>query len=256
MNKVFLLIFMASAIVALTTGCEDKRQSDDDDGGIETDNMLPSEIIYSNDDGLYDVTKFWYNDKSRIIKAEWYHRDTLYSVQDYAYDKSGKLTSITYNGGNSLSFVYSGNFVTVYFGGTPHSLLHELQNDLLINDYESGMLSTTYSYDSKNNAIKVSNKFERETSITYEDKSGIYSGINMPQWFLMFDYATFRYPFHVVNNPLQIEKTQNGSSSIYTYNYETYNEKNYPTQFTVTETKSNSADSSTAYYEIKYIDAK
>ena len=260
MNKHFLLVFIACTIVALTTGCADKRKSDDDDdgGSIETDKMLPLEIICSNDDGLYDVTKFLYDNKNRIVKAEWYNEKTLYSVQDYAYDRFGKLASITYNGGSNFSFVYSKNLVTVYTSGTIQLLLHELQNDLLINDYEKDMLVTTYSYDSKNNAIKVSDKlFKREKSITYEDKSGIYSGINMPQWFLMFDYATFwRYPFHVVNNPLHIEKIQDGSSSTYTYSYESYNEKDYPTQFTVTETKAQGADTSTTYYEIKYIDAQ
>ena len=257
MNKHFLLVFIACTIVALTTGCDDKRKSDDDGGGgIETDKMLPLEIICSNDDGLYDVTKFLYDNKNRIIKAEWYNEETLISVQDYAYDRLGKLSSITYNEWNSLSFVYSRNFVAIYFGGTSHSLLYELRNDIVINDYENNELQTTYSYDSKNNAIKVLGQWE-EKSITYEDKNGIYSGINMPHWFLMLDYAAlWKYQFHVVNNPLHIEKIQNGSSTAYTYNYESYNEKNYPTQFTVTETKPQGADSSIVYYEVKYIDAK
>jgi hypothetical protein len=258
--------------------------------------MLPVEIISSN---KYPV-KISYDNNNRITKVNWYAGNIIPMEAHYAYNATGRLTSITYDGeyggvvvDNVISFEYSGNYITNYVDGVA-VLKYELQGDRATKIYEikddKEILRETFAYDSKGNPIKVlyenGNGYYSETTLTYADKKGVYSGINMPNWFLMMDWMTEgSLKCNAVNNPLLItaKAEYDGGEVIHShvsYDYELYN-NDYPEKFTITITDDydypakkpkvfdilpsfnkqklhtkRSSDIDVTHFEIKYIEAK
>jgi hypothetical protein len=279
MKQLFLLVFVASIIIALTTGCDKKRN-----GGGDDDNpakkMIPSEILCSNYDFMY---KFSYDNKNYIVEVKEFYGDQLHCTQDYVYNEDGRLDKITHRYQVDYEYVthfsYLENFVVFFNTEDRIYTKFELQNDRLINAYvvsfERDELLATYSYDSKDNAIKVLSKGGGEVLISYANRKGVYSEVNMPDWFLLLDFATDQAPFHTVNNPSQLSDSRYYSTFPISYSYEAYN-NDYPVKMTVTyknypfkkskilpnfnrkkkHTKSISGDENDYYFEIKYIEAK
>ena len=253
MKKVFVMILMASAMIALTTtGCDKKKHNE---GGDPIKKMLPSEIIIIQED-FNCSAKISYDSKNRITNVGYYEKYVEGMLEDeatYVYDSSGRLTNITmknmlnhYSKHKSISFEYVENFVSTHIEGAYYTTKYELQGDRIIKAYEivhgEENLLGTYTYDSKGNMIGLFSEYlSCEGTITYENKNGIYSGINMPNWFLDIDAIMPDYilSLHAVNNPLLESIITQGNGFVYTdvisYNYETYN-NNYPEKFTITET--------------------
>ena len=235
-------------IALTTTGCDKKKHNE---GGDPIKKMLPVEIIIIQED-FNCSAKISYDSKNRITKVGYYEKYVEGMLEDeatYVYDSLGRLTGITNDKYRykDISFEYVGNFVSMHIEGDFYTTKYELQGDRIIKVYEivhgEETLLGTYTYDSKGNMIgHFSEYLSREGTVTYENKNGIYSGINMPNWFLNIDVITPEYILllHAVNNPLLESLITQGNGFVYTdlisYEYESYN-NNYPEKFTITETE-------------------
>jgi len=276
MTKLFKLVLIASAIVALTTGCKDNN------GGDPIKKMIPSEIkyIYSNNNYSYSFTYCYsYDNRNRIIRIEEFYDNGTSYIQDFNYDAKGRLVGISVDGDYGFTFSYVDNYVFIYLCGEEFAKF-EVKNDRLIKVYEldegEEELILTVSYDSRGNVTRIVNDYRGEMFVNYENKRGIYSGINMPSWFLVIDFATEGdLWFHTVNNPLTIKDVYENRTYLTTYLYEDY-DNDYPTKIIVKEdeilskqskvfsffnrkekpTRSISSDEYSSHYEIKYIEAK
>ena len=296
------LMLMTVVLVLMTAfyGCKK------DSGGSGGSKWLPSEIIFSDDYDFSGVAKISYDNNNRFTKVEWIYGDGDYSESIFTYDGSGRVIRITGNdrhGDNVYiwitSFTYSGNFVTITTDGE-ESFVAKLEGDKVMHcDYPDG--EGSYTYDSKGNMINSLSEREYyydddnyehgifEISITYEDKQGICSGINMPNWFLMMymdDLGTAVNNPYIINSRIEHTGYWNGEehSNVYTniktFDYQEYYE-NYPAKFTTTDTreyddnpvkkfnflkgfnlqkkhmrKLSGDDSYVEYFEVKYIEAK
>jgi hypothetical protein len=283
MKKDVFLVFIASAIIAITAGCN--KNNGGGGNGEPAKKMIPSEIKYIYDNGDYDyryLYKFYYDYKRRIAKVEEYYRDELWEVQNYIYDVSGKLIRIDSPGecGDvfSITFSYSGNFVTVSIPSWSEFIKFELQNDRIFKSYDSeegaGELVMTFFYDSRGNVTKIINYHGDQLLISYEHKRGVFSGVNMPNWFFMF-FSMMQFEdfmFQMANNPSSIKEVYDKWTFLTTYHYEEY-EFNYPTKMKITESdiplkknmilpylskkkshsNSNLGRGNNSHYEIKYI---
>ena len=283
MTKFFKLVLIASTMIALTTGCKDNNG-----GGDPIKKMIPSEITYIESYGghtFIDGSLISYDDRNRITKVESVSKDEVFHVKDFTYDGTGRLISITnyHPKGNSeyvMTFSYSGNSVIVAYDGEEEFAKFELQNNRLIKSYElfddGKELISTISYDSRGNATKIVSDMG-EMYISYENKRGVFSGVNMSSWFLVINQATGwnSLKFNNVNNPSTIKEVDENRTYLTTYHYEDY-DNDYPTKIIVQEdeislkqskvfsffnrkekpTRSISGDEYSSHYEIKYIEAK
>jgi hypothetical protein len=250
---------MVSVIIAFTTGCDKKNNSNGD--VVKT--LLPAEFrVSGKDDGTfyeYLVIKLSYDNDNRIIKSEWFWEDELDDQYDLSYNEEGKLSSIAYkNFGFEeikdfvVSFTYSGNFVTFTEDGEVISTL-ELQNDRVINVYKGDgndeeALINSFSYDSKGNAIEVYSKgeeyddftqcdlsYEDIATINYADKNGIFKSVETSHWFLMMGIIVGGLDYNIVNNPVLVTEQGEGMlcgelykyTNTFSYSYEKYN-NDYP----------------------------
>jgi len=270
MKKSIFIVSLAAFLVALSI-CVTSCKKDPDP--IPQKVMLPVEFVYDNNhEGEYGelnglVIEMTYDDKNRIVSfnrfysrsGQSYEYPLDYILGDYVYNSSGELTDITWKGVREgdyetiqvQRYTYSDNFVTStheFLTSQPYPLTkYELQNDRMVKEYSyrDGDFQEfkTFSHDASGNITKILNHKDNHSElISYDNKKGILSGINKPNWALW----GFIEPFgsHTVNNPLKREFSY-GKSTV--YEYLEYNSYGYPTKIKV---------NGLAEVEIKYIEAK
>ena len=127
------------------------------------------------------------------------------------------------------------------------STKYELQDGRMIKEwfYRNDILreSRTFSYDSFGNITKLLGYDDIPYElISYDNKKGIFSGINKPDWL----WWKFIEPLgsHTVNNPIETISTNHFENQTTVYEYE-YNSSDYPTKIKV---------NGLAEIEIKYIE--
>jgi len=227
--------------------------------------MLPAKIIFDNNQEWNykgTVMEFSYDNNNRITGLSMYYPD--YDViGDYIYYSSGQLNKIEFTVNlypeveiQTTHFAYSDHYVTATIECTstckPYGPKYELQNNRMIKEYihnyESYYEYKSFLYDSIGNITKVSNtQNNNSVTISYDDKKGIFSGINNPNWLLWYYLEILG--FQTENNPVKLETLNSEGNIISTtlYEYSAFNSYNYPTKIKI---------DGLYEIEIKYIEAK
>jgi len=285
MKKGFKLVLTAIAIVALTTGCDKNKGSG---GGDPIKKMIPSEIKNIRADGNYVYTyKFLYDNKNRITEVKEVFDEEVRYVKIFTYDGIGRLISITshksteHSNDYIISFSYSENYVFISDTEKGDVGKLEVKNGKFIKAYynygDVAVHTLTITYDSRGNATKFSYINGMEIFINYENKKGIYSGINIPSWFLLLNFLIDgQLIFQSVNNSSSIKAVYGGWKYITENYYEDY-DNDYPIKMKIANKEYSSVKKSKVlpifdlkeeslmlisdddydfYYEIKYIEAK
>ena len=232
--------------------------------------MLPSEIVFDDNHGVGMngfVVKFIYDDQNRIVNLyRFLQNDPEFDsiVGTYVYNNFSQLTEIKWVAeGKSKTtqierYTYSGNFVTSTYQIDNHeshpSTKYELQADYMIKEYYGNDQEyRTFSYDALGNITEViqfipNNSFNHNEQISYDNKRGVFSGVNKPNW-LWWRFIDHPLWFQTVNNPSKIEFIYDDSerNSTTIYEYLEYNNNDYPTKIRV---------NGKGEIEIKYIEAK
>ena len=271
MKKSTFNIIIATFTVVLSI-CFTSCKPDPDPDPTPQKVMLPAEIVFDNNhDGTMKglVVKITYDDKNRIATLyRLYPSDDVpyHSViGNFEYDSSGQLTKITFKseGGyettQTTHYTYSDNFVTVTHAySDSDSILsnqakYELKDGRMIREflYDNGTFQEfrTFSFDLSGNIIKISDQESSGTNyklISYENKKGVFSGINKPDW-LLWNFWGLHLGYHSVNNPAKIEFQSDHGNYTIVYEYLIYNSNDYPTKIKVDDL---------AEIEIKYIETK
>jgi len=233
-----------------------------DDSESSATGTLPSEILFDKNkewdlQGFF--LKFTYDDNNRIIKHEYGYSGTSaeYAVFDYTYNSSGELTSISYKyydedgeRTSNTNYTYSGNFVTAISEDDDENKKYELQDGKIFKEYSCDpflnlyLENRTFSYDSEGNITKILYSGSSSDIISYGNKKGIFSGVNMPNWLMLNSvFSELDFIFHTVNNPVTIQSDDYSCS----WEYLAYNRNDYPTKAKI---------HGLYEVEIKYIDAK
>ena len=273
MKKTFLKIrVFAVLIIAITAFSSCKKENGNSAGnngnsiGNKGVKLLPSEITYdTNYWGIKSTTvyKYFYDDKNRLQAIEKVNTTNMNGIvvlrserSEFIYDAQGKL--IKRNGydehdsflSGSCSYSYSGDTVTIIVSspGGSHS------KDVIIVNKKGQMEkygSHYYFYDEKGNLIKESYS-SGYSNYSYDDKNGVYSAINLPSWYFVYN-DKIRHEMMMmgfVNNCISEKTYQAASTHEYSYEYYEY-EHNYPTKIITT-----SDSEETTIITIKYIQAK
>jgi hypothetical protein len=228
--------------------------------------MLPSEIVFDNNHGVGVnglVVKFIYDNENRIVNLyEFLQNDIEFDsiIGTYVYNNFSQLTEIKWVAeGKSKTtqidrYTYSGNFVTFTHQNGNHepypTAKYELQDGKMIKEYyRDDREHRTFSYDALGNITKVTEYSieDHDEIISYDNKRGIFSGVNKPNW-LWWRFIDHPLWFQTVNNPSKIEFIYDDSerNSTTIYEYLEYNSNDYPTKIRV---------NGKGEIEIKYIEA-
>jgi len=268
MKKSNFIINFAAFIVAFFicfTSC--KKDSNPEPEPTPKTMMLPSEIVFDDNYGKL-VIKFIYDRDNQIVNLNRYFSgyeiefDSI--IGTYVYNNFSQLTEIKWVAeGKSKTtqidrYTYSGNFVTFTHQNGNHepypTAKYELQDGKMIKEfYRDDREHRTFSYDALGNITKVTelnfyNGIEDHEIISYDNKRGVFSGVNKPNW-LWWRFIDHPLWFQTVNNPSKIEFIYDDSerNSTTIYEYLEYNSNDYPTKIRV---------NGKGEIEIKYIEAK
>jgi hypothetical protein len=193
---------------------------------------------------------FEYDDQNRLINAIVPHEE--YRI-DFSYP-DGRVYHLEY-----LDLVYNSIYRTVSairsadsisetrteiagtFSHSEASVL-TLVDERLARSRYSGSNSnddseTVFFYDDDGNLIRVAENDDDVLSYRYDDRNGIFSNINTPDWLLNgLDIEYVKYLAFNVNNVIELKDSYNrGKGRVITYVY-MYNEDGFPVSFQYTET--------------------
>jgi len=233
MKKKILVFIAAGLIIFGFNSCK----TDDPVNGNEplTLQWLPEEIIINLEGEGVVSAKFVYDKQKKIqnILISYFEDDYEGEiVLNCFYNTSGQIIKMErrYHEDDIeiTEYSYSGNIILKNHQSSYGSFKYKFEldnNNRLLKIYEVGgsnQLVTECFYDNAGNVIKG-----YECEFQYDNKKGVYSNINMPQWFLFEELFLVDLWFsNIVNNLTQVD-----NHMIYKNEY---NSDNYPTKVMLT----------------------
>lgn len=203
--------------------------------------LLPKKIVFNETD---DHVSFTYDDENRFATISRYNYSTLY----FEYDAEGRIARIDKENDYRypVFFEYTTDKVKIieenqYSCDSLIVVLNEKQQavEMFYYAYESVNQELTITYDDKDRVEQVN--FEEWYSsdyalyaLKYDNMKGVFSNVNIPDWFFLTEYWLFTRDFYrlplnlgAVNNLLEFYYDQYGTTIGKTYHYN-YNASGYP----------------------------
>lgn len=210
---------------------------DDNNGNGQGDAVyLPDVIINKSLQEGYDgvaTLYFRYDKQNRLIH--------IIQAMGEATAETGDTLSFNYDSQGRLSYVVSADTTKFTYGGNKVFCVNRTEDGYLKDTLELGnngeLLKLynadevyNYEYDAKGNLNKynvkdINGNLIHTTTLTYDNKNGLFKNIKTPSWFFIREQA---FPLCFVNNTLQ----EVNDSVIDTFTCE-YNDAEYPTSVEV-----------------------
>ncbi len=248
-TKQFLLMALTICVIlSLNTSCGDKGKSK---------KLLPSKITLSFHEDLETYTGSYvisYDGDKRITQIAFDDDGILYATGTYSYNPAGQLTKqemafAAYPEDNyAMNYTYSGDTVLVsgsetgsFYRPDIKYVLDKNGRPVKIYEVDEGeeLLLYTCTYDSKGNLVKAVDPMGEEMTLNYDAKNGVFSKINMPTWFFVFEGAfaidDLGLSFNHVNNAMKLTVLYDGDP-YGTEEYAITYKDDYPSKIMATST--------------------
>lgn len=249
----FLFIGMVSFFMVACSNSDDDYPNSKKTGAVTK--LIPVKI-YGGDNGVENI--FEYDDNNRLttikIYADLDGKRALFSEQKINYNALGQIADVTgrvrtldgfetfpysikYNG---LKIEMQGDYKISYIDtDTDGRILSMRQYSMHDNVKSDDYIDLSFEYDAKGNitkkVLKHKSGYYYSDTYSYDDKNGIFSGINTPQWFFITMSITDDMIFS--NNYIKRESTYsdgttNGTSIPVTNNITyTCNSSGFPIKY-------------------------
>lgn len=227
LKKLYSLALIGLMSLSLVS-CND----DDNNGNGEADIVyLPDVIVNKSLEEGYDgfaTLYFRYDNQNKLTYIIQAVGETTVESGDtlrFNYDSQGRLSHVI--SGDTTKFTYNGNkiFCATHTEGDYYRDTLELgSNGELLKLYNADE-TYTYGYDIRGNLDKCvvkdkSGNVTRTTTLTYDDKNGLFKNIKTPSWYFIREQA---FPLCFINNTLQ--EVNNSVADVFTCEY---NDAAYP----------------------------
>ncbi|KAA5531911.1 hypothetical protein [Paenimyroides baculatum] len=191
--------------------------------------LATTSIKYDNKDRISEISNLNENGKLGYYSNAYltYSNDTLKNIS-YVSDYTGNPVTTIYN------FSYSLNTISIEKLSEGSSRIEQvsIDNNERVTKVEEkdNVLSRSYSYDTKGNISMLKYSYSQlEVSFNYDNKTGIFEKVNLPQWlkqYICFTFINATMSFSMINNPVNSTRNQ-GSILKYSYFYQ-FNSNGYP----------------------------
>ena len=246
MKKVSFVLFSVVFIFSVVLPSCDKDSADKDNTGTAV--YLPKKMYGTAQGDQWNAT-FAYDDQNRLIRATAVNREGGdETVIVITYPAANECVIKNYYGGETQpNRVYTaketGNVIEVvrgdYYAGADTYIkdYYYTVADGRITEYHNTGEVEIYTYDASGNITQIgwsgATAGPRSTTCEYDNKKGIFSNINTPEWILwdVLDIDQIDDPWFFVNN---ITKLYRNEVLDVKYEY-TYNSDGYPSAINITE---------------------
>ncbi len=228
-------------------GLSGNRAHDDEFVPVKiTGNYVPSEITFVTEDNTFGRYVYHYTDDYRLQSVQLYYDDELNYVTSMEYDEfEGRLVgkrlylhNQLYQDGvvldNTVRYSYLSKVVTAT-EATDYSsdvTIYYLDDNgsayKMENVVGAGKLTSNITYDGKGNYRTIGTPYNT-TVVQSDNHQGVFSGVNMPRWFLVSfaDYTTTPFALSYVNNAYRLETNDKYFDLLQEYEF-TYDANDYP----------------------------
>lgn len=229
--KFYFLTLIALVSFSLVS-CDDDNNGNEETGGVYLPDVIVNKSLEEGYDGIATLY-FRYDAQNRltyIIQAMGEATAEAGDTISFNYDSQGRLSYVV--SADTAKFTYNGNKVFCISpseDGFYRDTLELGSKGELLKLYNAEVMYT-YGYDGKGNMDKytvkdINGNVIHTTTLTYDDKNGLFKNIKTPSWFFIREQA---FPLCFINNTLQ--EVNDSVADIFTLKY---NDAGYPTSVEV-----------------------